>query len=101
MYKDLKRHYWWRNIQRDVAKFVSKCLVCQQVRLQGRNQRDYYNHLAYLNESENIAMDFIVDYPGRSEDTQLYGSWLIGSQIQLTFFQGSLPILWINGVNCT
>ncbi|KAA0060839.1 pol protein [Cucumis melo var. makuwa] len=32
MYQDLKRVYWWRNMKREVAKFVSKCLVCQQVK---------------------------------------------------------------------
>ncbi|TYJ95917.1 pol protein [Cucumis melo var. makuwa] len=32
MYQDLKRVYWWRKMKREVAKFVSKCLVCQQVK---------------------------------------------------------------------
>ncbi|TYK21771.1 ty3-gypsy retrotransposon protein [Cucumis melo var. makuwa] len=32
MYQDLKRVYWWRNMKREVAEFVSKCLVCQQVK---------------------------------------------------------------------
>ncbi|KAL4038220.1 hypothetical protein IC575_001828 [Cucumis melo] len=29
MYQDLKRVYWWRNMKKEVAEFVSKCLVCQ------------------------------------------------------------------------
>ena len=32
IYQDLKRVYWWRNMKREVADFVSKCLVCQQVK---------------------------------------------------------------------
>ncbi|KAL4013261.1 hypothetical protein IC575_025423 [Cucumis melo] len=32
MYQDLKRVYWWRNMKREMAEFVSKCLVCQQVK---------------------------------------------------------------------
>ncbi|KAA0055519.1 ty3-gypsy retrotransposon protein [Cucumis melo var. makuwa] len=32
MYQDLKRVYWWRNIKREMEKFVSKCLVCQKVK---------------------------------------------------------------------
>ncbi|KAA0026019.1 pol protein [Cucumis melo var. makuwa] len=32
MYQDLKWVYWWRNMKREVAEFVSKCLVCQQVK---------------------------------------------------------------------
>ncbi|TYJ97414.1 pol protein [Cucumis melo var. makuwa] len=32
MYQDLRGVYWWRNIKREVADFVSRCLVCQQVK---------------------------------------------------------------------
>ncbi|KAL0551350.1 hypothetical protein IC582_010436 [Cucumis melo] len=34
MYQNLKRVYWWRNMKREVAEFVSRCLVCQQVKAQ-------------------------------------------------------------------
>ena len=34
MYKDLKQHFWWNNMKRDVASFISKCLTCQQVRIE-------------------------------------------------------------------
>ncbi|KAA0047631.1 pol protein [Cucumis melo var. makuwa] len=30
MYQNLKRVYWWQNMKRKVADFVSRCLVCQQ-----------------------------------------------------------------------
>jgi len=32
MYKGLKEHYWWMGMKRDVVDFVSKCLICQQVK---------------------------------------------------------------------
>ena len=32
MYQDLKRSFWWSGMKRDVAEFVSRCLVCQQVK---------------------------------------------------------------------
>ncbi|KAA0060381.1 putative polyprotein [Cucumis melo var. makuwa] len=32
MYQDLRCVYWWRNMKREVADFVSRCLVCQQVK---------------------------------------------------------------------
>ncbi|TYJ98127.1 ty3-gypsy retrotransposon protein [Cucumis melo var. makuwa] len=32
MYQDLRRAYWWRNMKGEVADFVSRCLVCQQVK---------------------------------------------------------------------
>nr|GFA41336.1 retrotransposon protein, putative, Ty3-gypsy subclass [Tanacetum cinerariifolium] len=30
MYHDLKQHFWWSGMKRDVATFVSRCLICQQ-----------------------------------------------------------------------
>nr|GFB00237.1 retrotransposon protein, putative, Ty3-gypsy subclass [Tanacetum cinerariifolium] len=32
MYHDLKQHFWWSGMKRDVAMFVSRCLICQQRR---------------------------------------------------------------------
>nr|GEY32956.1 putative reverse transcriptase domain-containing protein [Tanacetum cinerariifolium] len=32
MYHDLKQHFWWSGMKRDVATFVSRCLICQQRR---------------------------------------------------------------------
>nr|GEW01749.1 hypothetical protein [Tanacetum cinerariifolium] len=34
MYHDLKQHFWWCGIKRDVATFVSRCLICQQVKIE-------------------------------------------------------------------
>ena len=28
MYRDLRMHYWWNGMKREVARFVSQCLVC-------------------------------------------------------------------------
>ncbi|KAJ8760210.1 hypothetical protein K2173_011080 [Erythroxylum novogranatense] len=32
MYRDVRKHFWWKGMKRDITKFVSKCLVCQQVK---------------------------------------------------------------------
>nr|GFD11585.1 putative reverse transcriptase domain-containing protein [Tanacetum cinerariifolium] len=34
MYHDIKQHFWWSGMKRDVATFVSRCLVCQQVKIE-------------------------------------------------------------------
>ena len=34
MYYDLKSMYWWNNMKRDVADFVSKCLNYQQLKVE-------------------------------------------------------------------
>ncbi|KAJ8758508.1 hypothetical protein K2173_000229 [Erythroxylum novogranatense] len=35
MYRDLREHFWWRGMKKDVAEYVSKYLVCQQVKTNG------------------------------------------------------------------
>ena len=32
MYQDLKQYYWWRGVKKDIVEYVSKCLICQQVK---------------------------------------------------------------------
>nr|GFC27839.1 putative reverse transcriptase domain-containing protein [Tanacetum cinerariifolium] len=34
MYHDLKQYFWWSGMKRDAATFVSKCLICQQVKIE-------------------------------------------------------------------
>ena len=34
MYQDLKMSFWWSEMKRDVSKFVTKCLVCQRVKVE-------------------------------------------------------------------
>jgi 2-phosphoglycerate kinase len=33
MYRDLKEYYWWLNMKREIAEFVSNCGICQQVKI--------------------------------------------------------------------
>ena len=37
MYHTLKPRYWWSGMKRDVAEFVSKCLICQQMKAEHHN----------------------------------------------------------------
>ena len=39
MYNDLKMHYWWPGMKKDVVEFVVMCLTCQQVKVE--YQRSY------------------------------------------------------------
>ena len=34
MYRTLRDHYWWRRMEREIAEFVSKCLTCQQIKIE-------------------------------------------------------------------
>ena len=32
MYLTIKKNYWWLGMKRDIANFVAKCLICQQMK---------------------------------------------------------------------
>ncbi|KAA3470449.1 reverse transcriptase [Gossypium australe] len=34
MYNDLKKWYWWPSMKKDISEFVSRCLICQQVKVE-------------------------------------------------------------------
>ncbi|KAL0286612.1 UNVERIFIED_CONTAM: hypothetical protein Sangu_2726300 [Sesamum angustifolium] len=50
MYRDLRPYYWWPTVKKDVAKFVARCLTCQQVKVEHQaptvSDRDYMGKLA-------------------------------------------------------
>ena len=32
MYQSVKTHYWWPRMKKDMAEFVAKCLIFQQIK---------------------------------------------------------------------
>ena len=28
MYQDLRKHYWWRRMKKDIVEYVARCLNC-------------------------------------------------------------------------
>jgi hypothetical protein len=36
MYQDMKQYYWWPNMRKEVAGYVAKCSICQQVKVEHR-----------------------------------------------------------------
>ena len=32
MYQDLRTNFWWEGMKKDIARFVQRCLICQQVK---------------------------------------------------------------------
>ncbi|KAL0560422.1 hypothetical protein IC582_000827 [Cucumis melo] len=64
MYQDLKRVYWWLNMKREVAEFVSRCLVCQQVKAPRQKPAGLLQPLSIPEwKWENVSMDFITGLP--------------------------------------
>ena len=34
MYQDVKKMFWWQGLKKDITELVSKCLVCQKVKIE-------------------------------------------------------------------
>ena len=64
MLRTIKENYWWSGMKRDIAEFVSKCLVCQQVKAKHLKPIETLQPLPILKwKWEHINMDFVVDLP--------------------------------------
>jgi hypothetical protein len=64
MYKDLKTHYWWYGMKRDIAEYVSLCDTCQRVKAEHQRPAGLLQPLKIPKwKWEEIGMDFIVELP--------------------------------------
>ena len=64
MYRDLKQLYWWNGMKNDVADFVSRCLVCQQVKAEHQRPAGLHQNIEIPEwKWERITMDFVTGLP--------------------------------------
>nr|GEW37219.1 retrotransposon protein, putative, Ty3-gypsy subclass [Tanacetum cinerariifolium] len=64
MYHDLKQHFWWSGMKRDVATFVSRCLICQQVKIEHQRASGLLQPLDIpVWKWNEISMDFVTGLP--------------------------------------
>ncbi|KAL0556122.1 hypothetical protein IC582_004632 [Cucumis melo] len=64
MYQDLRRVYWWRNMKRKVVDFVSRCLVCQQVKAPRQKPVGLLQPLSVPgSKRESVSMGFMTGLP--------------------------------------
>jgi hypothetical protein len=62
MYMDLKELFWWNNMKREIAKFVSECHTCQRVKAEHQIPAGLMQPLDILEwKWEEIEMDFITE----------------------------------------
>ena len=68
MYLTIKENYWWLGMKRDVAEFVSRCLVYQQVKAEHQKPSGTLQPLSIPEwKWEHITMDFVVGLPRAQE----------------------------------
>lgn len=64
MYRDLKREYWWPNMKKEIAEFVSKCHTCQRVKIEHQVPGGTVQPLEIpVWKWEHITMDFVTSLP--------------------------------------
>ena len=64
MYRDLKQHYWWPNMKKNMAEFVAQCLTCQQIKAEHQRPAGLLEPLPIPEwKWENITMDFVLGLP--------------------------------------
>nr|GEY53354.1 hypothetical protein [Tanacetum cinerariifolium] len=64
MYRDLKHNFWWNGMKHDVARFVAKCLTCQQVKIEHQHASGLFQPLDITTwKWDQISMDFVTGLP--------------------------------------
>ena len=64
MYRTLKEYYWWLGMKREVAEYVSKCFICQQVKAERQKPSGLLQPLPIPEwKWEHITMDFVFKLP--------------------------------------
>ncbi|GKE08123.1 putative reverse transcriptase domain-containing protein [Tanacetum coccineum] len=67
MYYDLRDLYWWPEMKKDIALYVSKCLTCFKVKVEHQKPSGLLQQPEIPEwKWENITMDFITKLPRTS-----------------------------------
>ncbi|KAI5335119.1 hypothetical protein L3X38_025252 [Prunus dulcis] len=63
-YRTLREHYWWPFMKKQIAEYVSKCLICQQVKAEWQKLSRLLQPLPIPEwKWEHITMDFVFKLP--------------------------------------
>ena len=64
MYMDLKELFWWNNMKREIAKYVSECHTCQRVKAEHQSPAGKLQPLEIPEwKWDEIGMDFVTGLP--------------------------------------
>ncbi|XP_059626925.1 uncharacterized protein LOC132269686 [Cornus florida] len=64
MYHNLRHQYWWKEMKKDVAQFVARCLTCQQVKEKHRRPAGLLQPLPVAKwKWEHVTIDLMIGLP--------------------------------------
>ncbi|KAI5339250.1 hypothetical protein L3X38_018522 [Prunus dulcis] len=76
MYRTLREYYSWPHMKGDIAKYVSRCLICQQVKAERQKPSGLMQPLPIPEwKWELITMDFVFKLPRTSKGHD--GIWVV------------------------
>ncbi|XP_070037066.1 uncharacterized protein [Nicotiana tomentosiformis] len=62
MYRDLRQHYWWRRMKKDIVEYVASCQNCRQVKNEHQRPGGLLRQMVIPEwKWERITMDFVVE----------------------------------------
>ncbi|KAL0559101.1 hypothetical protein IC582_003691 [Cucumis melo] len=83
MYRTLKKTYWWLGMKQEIAEYVDRCLICQQVKPVRQRPRGFLNPLPVPElKWEHITMDFLFGLSHTSSGHD--GTWVIVDRLTKT-----------------
>nr|GFC50327.1 retrotransposable element Tf2 [Tanacetum cinerariifolium] len=64
MYEDMEKHFWWNGMNHDIATYVRRCLICQQVKIEHQRASGLLQPLDIpVWKWDKISMDFVTGLP--------------------------------------
>jgi len=73
MYRDLKQHFWWNNMKREIAEYVDRCLTCQKAKAEHQRPVGELRPLEIPTwKWDSISMDFIMGLPLSASKKECY-----------------------------
>ncbi|WMV19339.1 hypothetical protein MTR67_012724 [Solanum verrucosum] len=64
MYHDMKQHYWWCGMKKDIVDFVAKCLNYQQVKYEHQRSGGSMQRMPIPEwKWDRITMDLVIGLP--------------------------------------
>ncbi|XP_070029076.1 uncharacterized mitochondrial protein AtMg00860-like [Nicotiana sylvestris] len=48
MYHDLRQHYWWQRMKKDIVEYVTRCLNCQQFKYEHQRPGGLFQQMTIL-----------------------------------------------------